>query len=567
MGNSAIRNRKGRSSVDFHYRHESLSRHSEPFTRRAGLSKQETECVCDNGISSESYDRRFHGALCPFLSLVPQIRECLIGEACRRFLRGSLSRLGECLAISLRLRARLNRVRSCCMSHTPKGDETLFETLEPLNRDVAGIDIGSETHYVSVAEDRDEQPVRTFGCFTPDLQAMASWLSACRITSVVMESTGVYWLPAYQVLSEAGFEVVLVDAHHARHVPGRKTDVWDCCWLRKLHTFGLLRGCFIPPQEVGVLRTYWRHRGSLVEGCAQQIHRMQKALEQMNLQLHKTLTDITGVSGMRILRAIVAGERNPKTLARLSHPSVKASEEEIVKALSGHWRAEHLFTLRQALATYDFLHQQIKECDQQIQQVMAQFEDKTPPGEEPKEPPAPNRASRRKNQPHFDLRQELVRITGVDLTRIDGIDALTAQTLIAEVGPNLSAFATEKHFASWLGLCPNHRITGGKVKSRRTKKVQNRTAQALRIAAQSLHRSKSALGAYYRRMRARLGPAKAVTATAHKLARLIYRMLTQGQAYVDQGQDYYEQKYQQQVLQSLHKKAAALGYTLVQNST
>jgi len=439
----------------------------------------------------------------------------------------------------------------------PREEERLFEGLDTLEPNAAGIDIGSQTHYVSVPEDRDTPSVRTFGCTTPDLQQMAVWLKQCRIRSIVLESTSVYWIPVYQVLQDAGFQVSLVDARHARNVPGRKSDVWDACWLRKLHTFGLLRGCFLPPADIVELRTYWRHRQSLVEGCAQQIQRQQKALEQMNLQIHKVLSDISGVTGRRIIEAILAGERDPKKLLTLKHPFCKHSDAQILAALTGHYRAEHLFTLQQALAAYDFFQAQIAQCDAQIQTCLARFEDKAPPTDPPAKPPA-----RRKNQPHFDLAAELRRISGVDLTRIEGIQASTAQTLLSEVGTDLSAFASEKHFASWLGLCPNHRITGGKVQSRKTRPVCNRVAKALRIAAQSLHHSKSALGAFYRRILARSGPSKAVTATAHKLARIIYRLLRYGEAYVAQGESAYEQQHRERSLRSLQKRAAEMGYTL-----
>ena len=440
--------------------------------------------------------------------------------------------------------------------------------MEVLHPDTAGIDIGSETHYVSVPEDRDPQAVRAFGCFTPDLMAMAKWLKICAIRHVVMESTGVYWVPLHQVLEQEGFVVSLVDARQAKNVPGRKSDVSDCQWLRKLYTFGLLRGCFIPPAEVGVLRSYWRHRSTLVESCAQQIHRMQKALEQMNVQLHKVLSDITGVSGMRILRAIAQGERDPVKLLGLKHALVKASDEEILKALTGNWRPEHLFALGQALEAYDFLQHQIHACDRQIEGCMQQMPDRRDPNDPPKLSDKRKGSSRRKNEPYFDLQQELSRVTGLDLNHIDGLNSLSIQTVISECGPDLcSAFPTEKHFASWLGLCPNHRITGGKIKSRRTKKCQNRVANALRLAAQSLHHSKSALGAFYRRMMVRHGTPKAITATAHKLARLIYRMLKHGQTYVDQGQQHYEQQFQQRLLKALQKQAQTFGFVLVSETT
>lgn len=451
-------------------------------------------------------------------------------------------------------------------------DDPIFDTFEVVHPDAAGIDIGSETHYVSVPEGRDAKPVQTFGCFTPDLRAMATWLKDCGIRHIVLESTGVYWMPAYQVLTEAGFDVRLVDARHSRNVPGRKTDVWDARWLRKLHTFGLLEGCFLPPHEITQLRTYWRHRATLVASATEQTLRMHKSLEMMNLQLHKVLSDTAGVTGMLIIRGIVSGEHDPAKLVGHRQLGLKHSEATFIKALTGNYQPDHLFTLRQSLACYDFLQQQLKECDQQLQACLSALEDKAPP-----KPSSPNRPGsenktgspttvssvRRKNAPSFDLHSELVRIAGVDLAHIDGISILTFQTILSEIGTDFSAFPSEKRFGSWLGLCPNNRITGGKVKSRGSRKVQNRVAQSLRMAAQSLHHSKSALGAYYRRMRARVGAPKAITAAAYKLARLVWRMMTYGTAYVDVGQAAYEKKTAERTLTGLTKRAQSLGYTLV----
>jgi hypothetical protein len=380
-----------------------------------------------------------------------------------------------------------------------------------------------------------------------------------------MESTGVYWIPVYQVLSQYGLDVKLVDARHVKHVPGRKTDVVDCQWIQQLHSYGLLRACFLPDEPIGVIREYWRHRGSLVECASREILHMQKSLEQMNLQLHKALSDITGVSGMRIIRAILGGERNPVVLAAMRDRKLKKSESEIVKALSGSYTQEHLFTLSHSVELYDFIQEKIRECDGKIEEYLKGFEDKADPDQY--EPKVGKSATRRKNQPYFDLDRELYRVTGVDLTAIDGIDSLTAQTIVAEVGFDLSMFPTEKHFVSWLALCPENRITGGKVRKRRTKKSQNRVATALRLAAQSLHRSNSALGAFLRRMKAKLGPPKAITATARKLACLVYRMLRYGMSYADAGQQQYEQRYQEQQVKWLKKKAALLGYTILDAST
>lgn len=446
-----------------------------------------------------------------------------------------------------------------------KADDSLFESMSPVHPDAAGIDIGSERHYVSVPPDRDPQPVRSFGCCTSDLHAMADWLLACRICTVVMESTGVYWVPAYRLLADRGLDVRLVDAQHAKGVPGRKTDVWDCQWLRKLHTYGLLNGCFVPGNAVDAVRTYWRMRSKLIEQAAETIQHMHKALEQMNVQLHKALSDVCGVTGLEIMRAIVAGERNPEVLALHRRAGVKCTQEELVKALEGDWRPEHLFALQQALQTFDFVHEQVRACDAQLQECMRQFEDGQPaaPGSE-----RPRRSTyRRKNQPHFDLAGELERILGVDLCAIEGIDATTAQTVFSEIGGDVSAFPTEKHWCSWLCLCPNNRKTGGRVRSRRTRKSFNRITQALRVAAQSLHKSKSWLGAYYRRILARKGPSKAITCTAHKLAVLIYRLLKHGEAYVRRSVEDYQRQYEEQARKALVRRAKELGVGLMDLQT
>ena len=439
--------------------------------------------------------------------------------------------------------------------------------LKEKHPNAAGIDVGSKVHYVAVPVDRDEDPVRHFGCLTPDLHEMARWLRGCGVTTVALESTGVYWIPVVQVLEEYALEVLLVDARHARNVPGRKSDVQDCQWLQELHTYGLLSGAFRPSQEIAPLRSYWRQRAGLVESCSKQIHLMQKALEQMNLQLHKVLSDVTGVTGLTIIRAIVAGERDAVRLAQMRHPCVKQSEETYVKALTGGYRAEHLFALQQALELYDVFQEKIAACDHQMRGYMESLEARGDRRDFAAKARKKSKTKRRKNEPYFDLREELYCLTGVDLTQINGIDAMTAQTVITEQGVDMSVFPSEKHFSSHLGLCPNNRITGGKVFKTKTRKVQSRAAKALRVAAQSLHGSKTALGAYYRRARARLGPAKAITATAHKLAILIYRMLKYGEDYVDKGQEYYEQQYEQRKLQALVNQAKRMGYQLVRAKT
>lgn len=442
-------------------------------------------------------------------------------------------------------------------------------SLSVVHAHAAGIDIGSREHYVAVDASAHPNPVQSFGCTTTDLLAMGRWLKECGVTTVAMESTGVYWIPVARILEEEfHIPVVLVDPRHVKCVPGRKTDVKDCQWLQRLHSFGLLAGVFRAPTEIEPLKAYYRHRKSLVEGGAQAVHRMQKALEVMNVQLPKVLSDITGVTGMKILRAIVRGERDPVVLAQHRHPLVKSPTEEIAKALGGHFLDEQLFILRQALESYDFLHQQIEACDGAIESYMATLTSRTTPTTSepsaPLEPSAPSR-SRRKNQSHFDLRKDLTRICGVDLTRIPGIDALTAQTVLFEVGVDVSAFATEKHFVSWLALCPNHAITGGRVRKRKSRPSSNRVATAFRIAAQTLHKSKTALGSFYRRMRARLGAPKAITAAARKLAAIVYRMLRHGEAFVEHGQNAYETQYQVRLVANLQRSAKQLGFQLVPN--
>ena len=435
--------------------------------------------------------------------------------------------------------------------------------LSQTNANAAGIDVGARRHYVAVPPDRDQEPVRSFGCLTPELHSMAKWLKACGIETVAMESTGVYWIPVVYVLEQYGLHVSLVNARHVKHVPGRKSDVQDCQWLQELHTFGLLSGGFRPAPEIRTLRAYWRQRDNLVESSSQQIHRMQKALEQMNLQLHKELSDIMGITGQQIIRAIVKGERDPVVLARMKHPLVKSPEHVLAQALTGTYAEEHVFALKQSLELYDVYQQKISECDQQTEQAMLRLTSKSE--DTPKTSPPPKKLSgkRRKNQPHFDLRTQQYRITGVDLTQIDGISAMTAQTIIAECGIDMSLYPSEKNFSSWLGLCPNNKITGGKVYSSRTRKVSNRASSSLRLAAQSLHRSSSALGAYYRRMKSRHGAPKAITATAHKLAKLIYRMLKFGKDFVDKGQSYYEARYKEQAVKNMIKRAKQIGYELV----
>jgi transposase len=448
------------------------------------------------------------------------------------------------------------------MTHpSPKPQNQKRRELESLNLNAAGLDIGAEEIYACVPSDRDAVRVRKFGAYTVDLHSLADWLAACGIETVAMESTGIYWIPVFEVLELRGFAVSLVNARHLKNVPGRKSDVADCEWLQQLHTYGLLRSSFRPSEEMCALRALVRHRQSLIESRSRQIQLMQKALEQMNVKLTQVVSDITGVTGLSIIRAILRGERNPQQLANLRAPNCKKSEREIAQALEGTYKSEHLFALRQSLEAFDFYHHQLQVCDQEIE---ARYESlpPAPPGEGTT-PPQAKTQQRRKNQAHFDLAASLYQTVGVDLTAIDGLDALTTQTIIAEIGLDMRRWPTVKHFASWLGLSPNNEVSGGKVLRTRTKKTKNRANTALRLAAQSLHGSDSALGGFYRRLRAQHGPAKAITATAHKLARIIYYMLRDRIPYQDPGAQRYEQQYQQRVLRNLTRKAQRLGMQLV----
>jgi transposase len=392
------------------------------------------------------------------------------------------------------------------------------------------------------------------------LEAIAAWLKECGVDVVAMESTGVYWIPLYELLESRGFTVYLVNARHVKNVSGRKSDVLDCQWLQQLMSYGLLSAAFRPKEEICVLRAISRQREMLVQYQGKHIQHMQKALTQMNVKLENVISDIVGETGQKIVRAILAGERNARTLAKLRNGRIRASEEEIAKSLQGNWREEHLFSLKQAVNLYDSYQSSIAECDEQLARVLGKLACHDEPPADP-----PNRGRGRPVKVEkFDLRTALYRTCGVDLTRIHGIDVGTALKVIAEVGPDLFRFKTVKHFASWLGLCPGTKISGGKVLSGAgaSQRTANRLAQALRMAAISAGKSHSALGAYYRRLSARLGKAKAIRATAHKLARLIYALLTKGQAYVDRGEDYYEQQYQQRVVKNLKKKALEMGFSL-----
>ena len=444
-----------------------------------------------------------------------------------------------------------------------KPESKMSRSLSVLNANAAGIDVGAREHYVAVPPDRSEQPVRRFGAFTEDLHKLAQWLWECGVRTVAMESTGVYWIPLYQILEDYGLQVKLVNARHVKHVPGRKSDVQDCQWLQQLESFGLLSGSFRPEAKICILRSYMRQRQMLISHASRHLQQMQKSLTQMNLKVHQVLSDLSGQSGMRIVRAILQGERDRMKLAGLADRRVKSSLETIAKSLEGDYRAEHLFALRQAVELYDYHQQKIAECDQEILKEMQSLETRAEPGSAP---PAPRKGKTRSrhNLIPYDSRAELYRIMGVDLTRIDGLNESTVQLILSELGLDLCRkWPTEAQFASWLGLAPNNEISGGKVLRRGTRKVVNRVANALRMCAESLLRSKSALGAYARRMRAKRDAKIAITATAHKLARLIYRTLKYGQEYIDIGQAQYEARYRSTVVKSLHRRARQLGFQLV----
>ena len=434
--------------------------------------------------------------------------------------------------------------------------------LAVVHPNAAGIDIGSREIWVAVSPDQTGETTRCFATFTPDLHRLADWLIACGVNTVALESTGVYWIPLFEILEARGLEVFLVNARHVKHVPGRKSDVQDCNWLQKLHSLGLLSASFRPDAEMCALRTLLRHRAQLIQHRSPHILHMQKALQQMNLQLHHVLSDITGVTGQQILRAIVAGEHDPNLLAAFRQPGCKADEATIVKALTGNWGDEHLFVLKQSLALFDFFTNQVALCDAEVE---ARFATIKPRWDAPAPLPVlpkikPN--SRPKNKPAESTRQELFRITGVDLVAVDGINANLAQTILSEIGTDMTRFPSVKHFASWLGLAPHNDISGGKVLRSRTLKTGNRAGQAFRQAAASLSRSNSAFGAFYRRKRAVLGPAQAMVATAHRIARTVYFMLKHNLAYLDPGAETYEAQRQLREVASLKRRAAKLGFDL-----
>ncbi len=439
--------------------------------------------------------------------------------------------------------------------------------LKRIQPDAAGIDCGATHHYVAVPADRDPEPVRAFSTFTAELHRLADWLVGCGIKTVAMESTGVYWIPLHEVLEERGLEVVLVNAHHVHNVRGRKTDVQDCQWLQELHSVGLLHASFRPAGEIVALRSYVRHRQSLIEATATCIHRMQKALTQMNLKLHHVLSDVTGVTGLAIVRDILAGVRDPQALAAHRHGACKASEMEIAAALTGHYRPEHVFALRQNFEAFEFYQRQIAQCDRAIAGQLSSLADTCAPSSQAL-PAAKPRPKPSKHEPRVELRAPLYRLTGgADLSQIDGIGPYGALQLITEIGTDMSCWPTAKHFTAWLTLAPNNKISGRRLLSSRTQPSANRAAAVLRRAAMSLTRSTTALGAYYRRLAYRLGQPKAITATARKLAILVYRVLRGELTYHDPGANAYLELHRTRLINSLRRRAIELGLGLINLET
>jgi transposase len=440
------------------------------------------------------------------------------------------------------------------------------------HRHAAGIDVHAATHFVAVAvEDvpagflnpdaRLPAGVRKFATNTADLEAIAAWLKDCGVTTVAMESTGVYWIPLYDLLASWGFEVILVDPRQTKHAPGRpKSDVLDCQWIRRLHSYGLLTASFRPADEIVQWRGFQRQRDMLVRYAAQHVQHMQKALEEMNVKLTEVVSDVAGQTGMKIIKDIVRGERDPRKLAKHRHERCQATEAEIARALYGTWRKEHLFALKQAVQMYEFYQRQLRACDQEIEACLRGFTDKSKgaalPARLKKQKP-------RRHEPRFGARALLFRMAGVDLTVIEGISETTALVILSEIGMDLSRFPMEKNFVSWLGLCPQHRGSAGKIFNRRVRRGANRAARALRMAAQGCHHAKNALGAFYRRIQARCGGAKAVVATARKIAERVYRLLKYGQEYVAQAEHAYEEAYRLRTLKAMARKAEGLGYKLV----
>ena len=437
-------------------------------------------------------------------------------------------------------------------------------SLEVIHRDAAGIDIGNESHYVAIPPRQGVESVRRFGCTTAELKELVGWLKQSGIRTVAMQSTGVYWIPAYDLLEAGGLEVYLVNARETKNLPGKKTDVQESQWLMKLHTYGLLRNSFRPPQEIRMLRNYWRQRHDLVGSAGRHVQRMQKVLTQMNVQLANVISDLSGVTGQAIIKEILAGERDPWALAALCDPRIKASAEEVARSLEGNWQEDLLFVLKQEQAAYEFCQQQMSECDAQLEAYLKQGEDRSGGGSLPLETRKHRRKKKKGNAPQFELREALFRMVGIDLTQIDGIDVVTAATIVSEAGYDMSKWATPEHFVSWLRLCPDNRISGGKVIGKGRLVTNNRLTSAFKMAASRLRKSDTYLGAQFRRLRTKLGAPVAIKAMAAKLARLVYRMLRYGMQFVDKGAELYEAQHRARQIRSLRRKAAQLGFQVLE---
>jgi transposase len=436
--------------------------------------------------------------------------------------------------------------------------------LEP---NAAGIDIGAREIFVAVTPDRAEDPVQVFSTFTEDLERMAQWLVSCGVSTVAMESTGVYWIPLYDVLEKHGIRPCLVDARGMKNVPGRRTDWHECQWLQFLHSVGLLRAAFRPDGEVCAVRSLMRHRNDLVQMTNQHIQHIHKALTQMNVQIHHVIDDITGVTGSAIVDAIVAGQRNPLELAKLRDPRIKASEETIVKSLKGNWRREHLFTLKQSRQMYRHYQEQITACDAEIEKMLVAFQPRVDPQEKPLPPDRKKKKHHRRQKKGalntgFDLRTESYKLFGVDLTQVPGL-MLMVLTLFSEVGRDMSRWKTAGHFVSWLALCPDNDITGGRVAWREMRRVHNRAGELFRMAAYSLHHDRSPLGDYLRRMKSKLGPPGATTATAHKIAIIFYTMVKKQVEYDATLWAERDAEREKRFEAKIKRQAQQLGYKLV----
>lgn len=448
---------------------------------------------------------------------------------------------------------------------TRKSKSSVGEEMQVVHPNTAGVDIGSREHWACAAAADGSRPIKRFGTTTRQLVALADWLDELGVKSVAMESTYVYWIPLYELLESRGFDVILANAREVKNVPGRaKTDVSDCAWLQKLHTFGLIRSSFRPPKNICAMRTLQRHAASLIEQRVRDTQLLQRSLDQMNIQIHRAVTDITGKTGMSIIHAIIDGERDPRELAKLRDPRCKVTEQELAEHLEGTWIEEHLFTLASGVRSLEHTESEIEQVESRIMEMIKALQpEEAKAVEAPKHPTASKERSIQAKGGK-ELRDALWRFTGCDLTRIDGISPSTAMIVLTEVGYDLSAFPSEKHFVSWLRLCPRHAVSGGKrLRKQRSNLAVNRIAIVLRMAALSLQRTKTGLGAHFRKVaRARDGKI-AIVATARKLALLIYRMLKFGQAYVDEGAKAYEARQAERRIFGLHQSAKSLGYKLI----